>query len=331
MFFLLFVSQNSLAVDISVNNCVLQAEKVIDLPSQLEGILLNMIVHEGDLVVPDQILAVVDDEEAKMQVKVAQNQLYAAAEKAKDKIEIEYAQASEAVAKQELKGLLEANAASKGSITRSDISKSRLEVKRAGLLIKKSTKEKLIFALERNTKQTELEASKMRVTKSTITSPFHATVEKFYRHQSEWVKRGEPVMQLIRLDVIEVLAKVDAKQVNPSEVRNCKATVTIHLAGGRKENVTGRISFVSAKTNAISLEYAVRIKIDNFKENGGWVLNPGQKATLQIHLGTASLSKSRLSPAVIKRSPFVKTPAIKKEASPSPKKSVLKQAKNLFD
>ena len=63
------------------------------------------------------------------------------------------------------------------------------------------------------------------------------------------------------------------------------------MAHGRKEQVTGRITYVSSLVR-LDGRYIVRAEVANRQEHGRWLLRDGMTATMTIHLNTAAPARS---------------------------------------
>ena len=101
-------------------------------------------------------------------------------------------------------------------------------------------------------------------------------------HEGEWVKAGDVVMRLVRLDVLRVHGSLDANAASPGEVQGQPVEITVALARGHRETFSGKIVYVKPLVEGGA--YEVRAEVQNRKQDGAWVLNPGLTAEMTIQL-----------------------------------------------
>ena len=104
------------------------------------------------------------------------------------------------------------------------------------------------------------------------------------RHLGEWVQIGEPVMRLVRLDRLRVNGVLDAKDYRPSEIQDRPVRVVVaHPSRRRSPRHSPARSCTSSRSSRAEL-LQVRAEVQNRKQDGVWILNPGMKAEMTIEL-----------------------------------------------
>jgi multidrug efflux pump subunit AcrA (membrane-fusion protein) len=255
----------------------------VRIPAQEAGVLIEMPVKEGTRVSKDDLLATIDDREAKAAVKVANYALQSAMQRANETIEIRYAQAAEAVAKVDLEQDQKANLDHPNAIPETEIRRKKLDLDRSTLQIEKAKKDQILARLEAKTKNAELDATKMALERRTILAPFDGEVVDTYRHKSEWVNPGDPILKLVRLDTLHVQGLVNADQYDRSEVQGKPVTVMINRARERQVSVQGRIVYVDQMVGSNN-KFRVRAEVKNKREGDNWLIEPGRYVRMTIHL-----------------------------------------------
>ena len=89
--------------------------------------------------------------------------------------------------------------------------------------------------------------------------------------------------RVVRMDTLQVEGFLNANEFNPHEIADRLVTVEIQLAGGQPLPVQGRIVFVSPLIQAGG-KFRVSAEVENRREGGQWILNPGTDAAMTIHL-----------------------------------------------
>jgi macrolide-specific efflux system membrane fusion protein len=273
------------ATDPVISNAVIRVADSIKLAAKEPGVLVHLTVKEGGVVQAGQKIGQIDDSEPQLQKQAATYAMNGALKRAKDDVEIRFATAQSLVSKADYDNLEEANSLAKGAVTETDVRRAKLDWNRAVLAIEKAKHEQELAKYEYFTKKTELQAAELAIKDRVITAPFDGIVERLARKQEEWVNPGDTILQLLRLDTMEVEGAVDQARYDAHEIQNCEVTVEVQMARGRKETFQGRLTKVSAVVGGDG-KYAVRAEVANRQEFGTWMLRDGLYSTMTIHLGT---------------------------------------------
>ena len=115
-----------------------------------------------------------------------------------------------------------------------------------------------------------------RLERRRLKAPFAGMIVEKLRNTGEWVESGDPVLRVLRLDVLLVEGYVSAPLVSP-KLRGRKVTVVCDVAGTPRK-VEGTIVFVSPEIDSVSQQVQVRAEISNPE----LALRPGQPAQMWI-------------------------------------------------
>ena len=266
------------------------------IPAVEPGMLIELNVREGSRVKKDDVLARIDDREAKARVTVTKYAELAARKLFEQDIEERYARAAADVAEAALKKDLMANEMSTGAVPEVEIDRKRLDWKRATLQIEKAQNDRIQASYDAKTKRAEREAAEMTLDMHTIRAPFDGDVVRTNVHQSEWVNPGDPILKLMRFDTLYVEGFVKASDYDRSEINGKPVTVEVTKARGKKATVSGRIIHVDQMLEHGG-RYTVRAEVANELINDSWLLQPGGTARMTIHLdGTAQAQQDNTNP-----------------------------------
>jgi len=263
--------------------CLIKLKDEVRIPAQEAGVLIKLPVKEGSRVAEGDMLATIDDREARAELLVAEYGLEAAQKRAEEDIEIRYARAAARVAKIDMEQDLKANQDHPGAIPAIEIRQKKLVLDRSALQIEKAQKDKIMASLDAKTKEAERDATRMALEWRTILAPFDGEVVTTYRHQSEWVNPGDPIMKLVRFDTLHVEGFAYADRYDRGELLGKSVTVHVTRARGREVPVPGTIIYVSQLVQSDG-SYLVRAEVKNQRENDNWLIQPGLKARMTIHL-----------------------------------------------
>ena len=273
----------SAAMQTVLHNCYVTQIEEVQVPAQEAGVLVQVDVREGDTVQAGQLLAQIDDVQARMQQRVAQFELQVAREEAESDISVRYARATEAVARQEWQQAVEANKKVVGAVPEAEVRRLVLKQNEAALSIEQAEMRRRIAALEARVSEARVEAAGVNIERRQIAAPLDALVLKVHHHEGEWVQPGVPVVHLIKLDRVWVEGSLTAQTYTPAEVHDRPVSVRVALARGREETFQGQIVFVKPVIEADDT-FLVRAEIANRQENGFWLLSPGMPAEMTIQL-----------------------------------------------
>jgi multidrug efflux pump subunit AcrA (membrane-fusion protein) len=279
-----------------VIEALVKFDKDILLPAKEAGVLVELNVKEGDTVKAGQAIGRIDDSQPQMQKKAARYARDAAVKRAEDDVEIEYSKLQAAVAEKDYEILVETNRRAAGAVSVVEVRRAKLDWDRSVKAIEKSSNDQELSRLEAWTKQAELEAAELAISRRKISAPFDGQIVEISHKQDEWVNPGDPILRLAQRDVMHVEGAIHQHsdqegsarvgEFDPHELRGCPVSVKVQLARGHTETVDGRIIYVSPVLTYDG-RYIVRAEVPNLQVGGNWILMDGQKAEMTIHINAA--------------------------------------------
>ena len=275
------------ADDIVLTDCLVIVRDEVRIPSPETGILMKFSLREGSQVEEGDVLAVIDDREAQARLEIAQYGFEAAAKRATNRIEEKYARKAAEVAEQDWKKALAANMQKKDAVPAIEVMQKKLSFERSQLQIEKAQEDREQARYDARTKKAERDAAQMEVDWRTIIAPFAGEVVNTYRHEKEWVNPGEPILLLVRFDILYGEDFVDAKMFDRGDVLGKQVSVQLTRARGKQFEVSGTVVYADQEVQSDG-RFKVRAEIMNTKRNGNWQIQPGMKATMTIHTGDAA-------------------------------------------
>jgi multidrug efflux pump subunit AcrA (membrane-fusion protein) len=266
---------------IEVPNCYVTLLEDVELPAEVAGVVLALDAKEGQEIKAGDRLGNIDDREARANYKLTKIELESSEEQAGNDVSIRYARAQEAVAKAELQAARDTNKRRPGVIAPAELRTLELSVTRASLGIEQAEMDKHLLKYAVDANQAKLELAKDEVLRRQIRSPLDGVIVEIRRRKGEWVNPGDPILRIVRMDQLRVEGFVNINQFSRDQVAGRSVVAKVDLGGGRMANFQGKITFVSPLIRAGG-DYRVRARVENREQNGNWLLQPGQKATLTI-------------------------------------------------
>lgn len=272
----------------------ISAEEEAIISAEAEGTLIKLPVKEGDRVAEGAVLATIDDRQAQAAVDVARISVEAAMERASDDVEERYAIAAAKVAETDLKMDREIN--QRGGTTvvpEIQIVQKKLVVDRSMLQIEKAEKDQVIAKMEAAVKEGELRAAEVGLARRTTTAPFDGEVQELFQKEAQWVNPGDPILRLVKFDLLRVECFVGANLYDPVELAGRPVTVKVNLARDREATLPGRITFVSQTVEPGIESYMVRAEVQNQRNGDYWLIRPGLRADMTIHVSQPAEPQAR--------------------------------------
>lgn len=269
------------------------AEEDSIISAEAEGTLVKLAVKEGDRVKEGTVLATTDERQAQAAVDVAKLTLEAATERANDKVEEQYAILAADVAEVDWEMDIETNQRAPKSVPDIAIRQKKLVFDRSNLQIEKARKDQVIAKKEAAVKGAELQAAEIGLARRTTKAPFDGEVQQLFQKEAQWVNPGDPILRLVKFDVLRVETYVHANQFDPVELAGKPVTIKVRLARDREVTMPGRITYVSQTVQAARNYYLVRAEIQNQRNGDYWLIRPGLSAEMTIHVSQAAEPQAR--------------------------------------
>lgn len=255
----------------------LEARVKTTVSARIQERLLDVLVDQGDTVKAGQLLARLDDAEAKQQVAIAAATL-AAAKQTAERVHADLAR-SEAVLTQarlnrdRLTGLAASRAVSQSDADKSaeDLLVAEADLKRSNAAIAEA--EGQIVVAEKS-----LQFRKEQLAFTGIHAPYDGLIIRRDRDPGEIVVPGASLMQIISLDELWVSAWVDETAMPALAVAQV-ARIVFRSESGR--GYPGKVSRLGRETDRETREFLVDVHADELPKT--WTI--GQRAEVFIQTG----------------------------------------------
>jgi multidrug efflux pump subunit AcrA (membrane-fusion protein) len=242
-----------------------------------DGNPIMIPVREGMAVFRGQVIGRFDDRELQSFLKINQAQLEVAKAERDKEIEIIYAAHGVRVAIAELLAMENSNRQHPGIFPQIEIDRARLAVAQAEaqLELQKYTLEE-IRTREVTVRENELARTQVQIDLRRLVSPIDGMVVRIGAAEGEWLREGDPVFEIMQLDTMRVMVRVNANRYSISDVDGRDAIIRVRLADGSVETFHGRVVFCDPMIRAGDDSFEVFIEIQNRRSGNHWLLKPGR-------------------------------------------------------
>ncbi len=280
--------------------------------SPVEGLVVELMVEEGDHVEKGAPLAQLRDQQLRLQLAAAEAQLQVRRhELAESNIslpeEIEQADARMMSSKALMEFAFRRLQRTRKLVASRTISEDELQ-ERESIAVAAQEKYRETKTAWQQTKavwpvkiqqaearldaqQKEIDRLNDEVAQHKITAPFDGYVTEEHTEVGQWIAKGDPVVEVVELDTVEVEVHVPESCLSQLHVE-ITATVTIGALPG--ESWQQPVTAIVPKADVRSRSFPVKVRLKNRPGPGGVLLKPGMFA--RVTLPVASTPQALLVP-----------------------------------
>jgi multidrug resistance efflux pump len=241
-----------------------------------EGKPIMVHIAKGMNVFPGQVLGNFDDHELYATLKINQAQLEVAKAERDKQIEVEYAAQGVQVAWIEHRSMVEANKQVERTFPAMEVLRAEYSLKQAeaNLELQKYNIDE-VKTREFVVRENELERTQVQIDRRKIIAPIDGMIVDISAAEGKWLREGDPVLEIMKLDTLWVQVLVPATKYTASDLLGKRATIRATLANGKVEAFQGTVIFCHPN---IDPDYTFKafIEIQNKRVGNFWLLQPGR-------------------------------------------------------
>lgn len=257
--------------------CPAIAEHEVEVPAQEQGVLESIKVQESQAVEAGQTLAVLDQEEAELQLGNVQLQYEEAQAVAADNSELQFRQN----ALQQKRKDLDNVRSIRNSVNQSELDRLQLDVEAAQTAVNALLKKKETAARDVKRMQYAVRLAKIRLERRQIKTPLRGNVLEILVEPGEWVEVGEPIMKIHNLETMLVDRMLPIGEWDLSALAGTEVRADVARPDGSLVRLSGEIFAYDQHVVSGGLVRA-HARLKNIKQGDDWVLIPGQEVVLHV-------------------------------------------------
>ena len=262
----------SMALEVS---SLLRPVEQVDVPAREAGVLAEVNVTEGQLVEVGQALARIDDAEARAAEEHALFEFEIARSNAENTVSVRFAEKAVEVAQAELRRAKESNEKYQKSISESEMDRLRLTVEKGQLEVKQAEHALQVAGFQRRMKESDQRAAQQRVQRHAITAPLGGVVVQVIRRRGEWVKPGDVVVRILRLDRLRAEGFLKLQSWR-DDLGGRPVRLLVAVPQAPAAEFPGKVVFVDPEIDPVNSQVRVWAEV----ENRGLQLRPGMRAKM---------------------------------------------------
>jgi multidrug efflux pump subunit AcrA (membrane-fusion protein) len=281
--------QSAAAEEIHAENCMVGYIRKVNVPAEAQGKIIDMKVEEGMTVKAGDLMAQLDDTQAKLNLDLKKAEEEEAILNATNEVNLKDATNAEQLASEEYLAYKELRKA--GATPYWEVEKKRLESERAKLRIDLAKMNMEIAKSQYFAKRSETRIVEDEITRRQVKAPFDGFIETRIAQPGEWVQPGSPIAMVVQMDELRVEGDVDALRYSQQVTMGTPAKVLIHnrLSGeGKPIEIDTKIGYVSTEID-LNNRYRVWVTVPNTRVGeADWQIKPGMRAEIIIKPATAA-------------------------------------------
>jgi multidrug efflux pump subunit AcrA (membrane-fusion protein) len=264
---------------VEVPSMLIRIDEQVEVPAREAGVLADMNVREGQMVAQGALIAQIEDDEARIAADRAKIEMEIAKANAENDLGVRFARKSREVVEAELRRSTEALDRYAKSISASEMDHLRLLVDKSKVEIEQAEHEFKVAGYTQRVKSADYQAAQAAVSRRRITAPLGGVVVQVSRHRGEWVKPGDSVVRIVRLDHLRAEGFLDSRYLSP-KIEGRKVKLLVDLPGEPAAEFPGKIVFVDPEIDPVNAQVHLRVEIDN----RGLRLRPGMRAKMRLEV-----------------------------------------------
>ena len=258
--------------ELDANGAVVLGE---DGTSKRRPLRRGMVVHKGDVLGKQQ-----DDELVQDRI-VAQQELLVAEKEAEKTLEIEVARAAASVAQASYKRAESLNRDIPGAVSQEEVQEKYYDWVRAAKSVDKAEYDLEINQEKVKVARARVNAAEVQIRNRKFFCPIDGVIDDVYQNEGQWLREGDKILRIHRLDKVLVTGAINASQYAPEAIDGKEIDVTIKRPGMEDQTLTGKVFYVRQIVE--SGHYYFYADVENKRtESGYWLLNPGSLVTVTV-------------------------------------------------
>jgi len=279
--------ERAAAPAVSIRGAQITLVEEVKIPAREIGVLREITVRPGQRVSTGELLAQLDDVDARLTADQAETELKIARDAATNDVQVRAARKSHQVSLAELKRSLEAVEKISNVISNTELDGLRLTAEGAELAIEQALLTQSAAVLEQELQTLKLNLAQRHVEKHEIRSSLDGVVVQVARNRGEWVEPGTTVFHILRLDTLRCEGHMASSQVRQG-MEGRPVRITVQLSKGKTKQLTGRLTYVEPRVNPIKEDVLIWAEF----ANPGFAILPGMKADMEL-LAPEQVAKSQ--------------------------------------
>ncbi len=265
-------------IELTVNPVLIKVIEEVEVPAIQEGPIMAIHVTEGQVVQIGQPLMQLDDQRARLKQQQAELEQKIATKKSNNRSGLLFAETEVRVTNSSLQRALESRKRFPDTPSQAEVDEIELRVAQAKQHLEQANQEFQLADLAKDLSSKNLALASLEVDRHQIKAPIQGAVIEIIARRGEWVRPGEPLVRVMRIDRLKVEGFLKRDAIYPGLLERA-VTVIVEGSEGERERHVGKIVFISPVVDSNDRTQRIVAEVDNSKG----LLGPGLRAKMLIH------------------------------------------------
>ena len=246
-----------------------------------DGTAKRQTLRRGLAVRKGDVLGKLQDDELVQDRIVATQELLVAEKEAAKTLEVEVAEAAARVAQASYRRASSLNDEMPGAVSPEEVQEKYYEWIRASKSIEKAKYDLEINQEKVKVAKARVSAADVQINNRKFRSPIDGIIDDVMQNEGQWLREGDPVLRILRLDKVQVTGAIRADLYAPEAIDGKACEITVTRPGLEPQTLPGKIVYVRQIVE--SGHYYFYADVANKRiDSGYWLLNPGALVTVTI-------------------------------------------------
>jgi len=263
----------------------------VHVPALETGVISAINVRPGQRVETGELLGILNDTEARLELKRVDIEAAIARQRAGSSIHIEVATKAFQVARADLRRGEDAVARYTKALSMTEMDRLKFSAEQAELAIEQAREAQQAAGFELELKQNEIEIARRKLQRHQFVSPLTGVVADVNLEESEWVESGTPVFRVLRLDRLRCEGFISVSQAAAVSVGQ-PVSISVRVTEKKLIKVDGTLAYISHEIDKFKKDVRVAAEFENVK----LAIRQGMPAEMKILPQTLAAGSRQTTP-----------------------------------
>lgn len=246
-----------------------------------DGTTKRQTLRRGLAVRKGDVLGKLQDDELTQDRIVATQELLVAEKEAAKTLEVEVAEAAARVAQASYKRASSLNDEMPGAVSPEEVQEKYYEWIRASKSIEKAKYDLEVNQEKVKVAKARVNAADVQINNRKFRSPIDGIIDDVMQNEGQWLREGDPVVRILRLDKVQVTGAIRADLYAPEAIDGKACEITVTRPGLEPQTLPGKIVYVRQIVESGHYYFYADVA-NKLTDSGYWLLNPGALVTVTI-------------------------------------------------
>ncbi len=243
--------------------------------SKRQALRRGLVIRKGDVLGKQQ-----DDELVQERI-VAMQELLVSEKEAEKTLEIEVAEAAARVAQKSYQRAESLNKDMPGAVSPEEVQEKYYDWVRASKSIDKAKYDLEINQEKVKVAKARVNATDVQIRNRKFFSPIDGIVDDVFQNEGQWLREGDQILHIIRLDKVLVTGSIPADRYAPEAIDGKEIEVTVTRPGMEPQVLVGRVVYVRQVVESGQYYFYADV-VNKMTSSGYWLLNPGALVNVTV-------------------------------------------------